>query len=148
MAKTLEWVKRFIIAGIILAALTYIYTNNISFSFWAFIGFVALAAASAYPSWCKNCDNCYAIHEIDNRLIDKKVRRIHFTKDVPVGRTERHYHYVNGGTRQTHTEIHYEERDFIKEITKKRYEHTHQCKFCGNITKTYSTSKSSRTFRE
>jgi hypothetical protein len=148
LSNTFEWLKRFFIVGIILAVITYLYTNNITSTFWVFIGFTGLATISAFSSTCKNCDNCFGIYEINKRLIDTNVRRIHFTKEVPVGHTERHYHYVNGGTRQTHTEIHYETQDFIKEITNKRYEHSHKCKFCGDITNTYSTSESSRIYRE
>jgi hypothetical protein len=148
LANTFEWLKRFIIAGIIFAVLTYIFTYNLSLSFWVFIIVAVLATAYAFESRCKNCDNCFAVWEINNRLIDTKVTHIPFTKRVEVGHSEKYYHYVDGGTRQTHTEIHYEDRDFIKEITKKTYEHTYKCKFCGNITKTYSTSKSSQTFRD
>jgi hypothetical protein len=74
------------------------------------------------------------------------VIHIPFTKDVEVGRSEKYYHYVNGGTRQTHTDIHFEKRNFVKEVTRKKYEHTHKCEFCGKISKTYSTSESSEIF--
>jgi len=113
-----------------------------------FIVVVGFATAYAFFTRCKNCDNCFAVWEINNQLFDTKVTHIPFTKRVEVGHTATHYHYADGGTRQTQTQIQYDDRDFTKEITKKTYEHTHKCKVCGNITKTYSTSESSQTYRD
>lgn len=122
MANPFEWLKRFIIAGIILAVLSYIFTNNISLSFWVFIIIVGLMTGYAFFSRCKNCENCFAVWEINNRLIDTKVTHIPFTDRVEVGHSKKYYHYVDGGTRQIETEIHYEDRDFVKEITRENFE--------------------------
>lgn len=148
MARSFEWFKRFIIVGIIFAVLTYIFTNSLYFSFWAFVIISVLATAYAFESRCKNCDNCFSIREINNQLIDTKVRQVRFTKRVEVGHSEKYYHYKNGDTRRMHTEIYYEDRPFIKKITRKTYEHTYKCEFCGNITKSYSTSESRQIFSD
>jgi hypothetical protein len=148
LANITEWFKGFIVAGIILAVVNYIFTNNLAISFFEFIIVVGFASAYAYFTRCKNCNNCFSIWEMNTQPIDSKVSRIPFTKEVEVGRSERHYHYAGGGSRQTHTEIQYEYQNFIKEITRIKYEHTHKCKFCGNITMTYSISESSREYPE
>jgi hypothetical protein len=146
LAKTAEWFKGFFVVGVVFGVLTFFFTNKIYLAFWAFVGFIIVTTAYAFFTRCKKCENCFAIAEINNRLIDTNVTHVPFTKQVEVGRTERHYHYVDGGSRQTHTEINYEKRKFVKEITRSRYEHTHQCKFCRNITHTYTISEQSQTY--
>lgn len=148
LANTIEWLKKFLIVGFVLGLLTYISTKEFSLSFWVFVVIVVPTIAYAFFTSCKKCNNCFAVWEINKRLIDTNVSRIPFTRSVEVGRSEKHYHYVDGRTRRTHTEIQYENQDFLKEVTRRKYEHTHKCNFCGNLTTTYSTSESSQTFQD
>jgi DNA-directed RNA polymerase subunit RPC12/RpoP len=132
-----------IIIALLLGIITLYFIPNPEFS--GMIIFIAFVSIVIYFLWyrCSHCGNLGALRVSNTKLLNTNQHQNHFTREEAVGASVRRNRYGDVIDETTH----YQDVNYTTTTTKKIYEDTVVCKYCGSVSKKQYQKESKETHR-